>query len=326
MTEWPIDWRSVVDEAIRRRKEEGLTQRALADLAGVSTPTLNAFEQGEVRLQFERVIAILEALGMFQRPGAPDSFAAFVHKAHRRWGELVAPLPADHPARQPLGHSEQAYELIGLPEVLPPRALKILLSKTPRTSGWPPFWIPTRIDLRPTIEDGLVECWLGRPESDRVFDDAAHSDFWRIDGEGRAYLQRGYQEDGRDSLAPGTFFDLTLPIWRTAEVLLHAAALARLIGGNAETAVSLTTRYTGLEGRGLVSWAQPGLRAGLGEHHRARSARVDLDIITDVGKIETELVSIVDLFLEPLFERFDGYQISTQVVEEQIAALQRQQR
>lgn len=30
MTEWPIDWRAVVDEAIRRRKREGLSQRTLA--------------------------------------------------------------------------------------------------------------------------------------------------------------------------------------------------------------------------------------------------------------------------------------------------------
>ena len=40
MTDWPIDWHATVDEAIRRRKEEGLSQRSLAALAGVSLPML----------------------------------------------------------------------------------------------------------------------------------------------------------------------------------------------------------------------------------------------------------------------------------------------
>lgn len=326
MTEWPLDWRALVDEAIRRRKSEGLSQRSLADLAGVSPPTVNAFEQGEVRLQFERVIAILEALGLFIRPGAPDSFAAFRHNARRRWEELVAPLPADHPSRQPLGHFEQAYEIIGIGAKPTARALTRLLGRVPATSGWPPFWVPTRTDLRPTVVDGLVECWLGRPDVDRVFDDAAHSDFWQVSRENQAYLRRGFQEDGRDNLEPGTIFDLTLPIWRTAEVLIHAAHLARALGGNEETVVHLTARYAGLEGRELISWAQPLLRTVLDERFRARSSRADLDMRTDVEKIETELEAVVDFFLEPLYERFDGYRPTGELVTSQIAELRRHQR
>ena len=33
MTEGPINWRAVVDEAVKRRKTEGLTQAGLAALA-----------------------------------------------------------------------------------------------------------------------------------------------------------------------------------------------------------------------------------------------------------------------------------------------------
>jgi transcriptional regulator with XRE-family HTH domain len=326
MTEWPIDWRAVVDEAIRRRKNEGLSQRSLADLAGVSPPTVNAFEQGEVRLQFERVIAILEALGLFLRPGAPDSFAAFRHNARRRWDELVSPLPDDHPSRQPLGHFEQAYEIIGLDQTPSPRALKLLLEKIPKTSGWPPFWVATRSDLRPTTDEGLVECWLGRPGTDRAFDDAAHSDFWQVSRAAQAYLRRGFQEDGRDNREPGTIFDLTLPIWRTAEVLLHAARLARVLGGHEETVVHLTARYAGLEGRELISWAQPLLRTVLDQRYRARSTRIDLEIFTDVFKIENELEAVVDVFLEPLYERFDGYRLTDELVSSQLADLRRAER
>lgn len=77
MTGLPIDWRQVVDEAIRRRKADGLTQRDLAALAGVSLPTVNQFEQGEINLRFERVVAILDAVGLFVQPGRSDSLQSF---------------------------------------------------------------------------------------------------------------------------------------------------------------------------------------------------------------------------------------------------------
>lgn len=324
MSEWPIDWRALVDEAIRRRKREGLTQRSLAELAGVSAPTVNAFEQGEIRLRFERVIAILEALGLFVQPSQPDSFSAFRHNARRRWEELVALLPEDHPSRQPLGHSEQSYALEGLDQVPGTRELRNALAHIPKSSGWTPFWVPTRPELRPVVEEGLIECWLGRPDTERHFTDAAHSDFWRVSPDGYAYLHRGFQEDGPDNLEPGTIFDLTLPIWRTAEVLLHAANLARALGGDDETGIHLTGRYTGLEGRELINWAKPLLRSVLDDRYRARSSRVDLDVRTNAGKVETELERVVHAFVEPLYERFDGFQPSIELVASQVAELRRQ--
>lgn len=85
MTEWPIDWRAVVDEAIRRRKREGLSQRTLAELAGVSPPTVNAFEQGDTNLRFAGIVAILQALGLFIHAGDADALETFVYDARRRW-------------------------------------------------------------------------------------------------------------------------------------------------------------------------------------------------------------------------------------------------
>jgi hypothetical protein len=237
----------------------------------------------------------------------------------------VRPLPEDHPARQPMGFSEQAYALGGLEKPPTSRALQRALAEIPKSSGWTPFWVPAREGLRPSFGEGVVECWLGRPEIDRMFNDPAHSDFWQVSREGFAYLHRGYQEDGPDNLEPGTIFDLTLPIWRTAEVLLHAANLAQALGGDRETTVHLSVRYTGLEGRELISWTKPLLRTVIGERHRARSGRVDLDILTDVEKIETELENVVSLFLDPLYQRFDGYTISTDLVAHQVAELRRQQ-
>jgi transcriptional regulator with XRE-family HTH domain len=324
MSDWPIDWRTVVDEAIRRRKAEGLTQRGLAALAGVSAPTVNAFEQGDIHLRFERVVAILEALDLIVQPGRPDSFQAFIHGARRRWEELTARLPKEHLSRQPLGHSEQAYCIEHLPKSLPLERLRDALSKIPKSSGWTPFWVPTRPDIRPTVQDGLLECWLGKPDIDRQFNDPAHSDFWQVTRQGFAYLQRGYQEDGPDNLEPGTIFDVTLPIWRTAEVLLHASNLARALGAEDNAPIRFVGRYTGLEGRELISWAKPLLRHLLDERFRARSTKVDLDVVTTAQEIDNALEAVVAEAIAPLYERFDGYRPPVELIETQIAELRRQ--
>jgi transcriptional regulator with XRE-family HTH domain len=59
-----LNWQSLIEEAIKRRKEQSLTQEQLAVLAGVSKPTLNAFEQGKISITLENAIKILRALGM----------------------------------------------------------------------------------------------------------------------------------------------------------------------------------------------------------------------------------------------------------------------
>lgn len=321
MMKWPIDWREVVDEAIRRRKTEGLTQAGLADLAGVSRPLVVALEQGDINLRFERVVAVLDALGMFVQPGRSDSLQSFVHSARRRFAELTADLEPDHPSRQWHGHSEQAYAIEGVAELPTLGRLKQILSKAPKTSGWTPFWVPAKESIRPVIHDGMLECWLGRPSADRVFTDPASSDFWQIARDGTAYLQRGYQEDGLD-FEPGSFFDLTLPIWRTTEVLLHATWLAEQLGAEGGT-IRFIGRYTGLAGRELISWAKPGLRYVLEDRHRARADSVDLMTSANVGEIGENLEGIVRAIVRPLYERFDGFELSDALVAGQISELRR---
>lgn len=319
MSEWPLDWRALVDEATRRRKADGLTQKDLAALAGVSAPTVIAFERGEINLRLERVFAILDAVGLIVQPGAPDSLAAFLHAARKRWDDLVAALDDDDPARQPFGHSEQAYRIAGLDNLPPLGELRNILRHMPKTSGWPPFWVPTKESIKPVIRDGLIECWMGGA-TDRTFTDAAYSDFWQVSRDGTAYLQRGYQEDGRD-IDQGTIFDLTLPIWRTAEVLLHASSLADKLGGVAHTPIQYSARYTGLEGRELLAWAQPRNRYDLGDRRIARSPRADIVIETSSDEIENNLPSVTHRALAGLYERFDGFDMPLTLVQHQINEL-----
>ncbi|MBI4208976.1 MAG: DUF1488 family protein [Deltaproteobacteria bacterium] len=59
-----INWPAIVEEAKQRRKSQRLTQKRLAMLAGVSTPTISRFESGEKDVQLSSIVNILTVLGM----------------------------------------------------------------------------------------------------------------------------------------------------------------------------------------------------------------------------------------------------------------------
>ncbi len=59
-----LNWQDLIKEAIKRRKEQKLTQEQLAVLAGISKPTLNNFEQGKHSIKLESAIKILRVLGL----------------------------------------------------------------------------------------------------------------------------------------------------------------------------------------------------------------------------------------------------------------------
>jgi transcriptional regulator with XRE-family HTH domain len=61
-----LNWQGLIEEAIKRRKEQRLTQEQLAILAGVSKPTLNRFEQGKTTITLENAMKILKILGLMQ--------------------------------------------------------------------------------------------------------------------------------------------------------------------------------------------------------------------------------------------------------------------
>lgn len=322
MSIWPLDWSKLVDEAVHRRKAEGHTQKSLAAVAGVSVPTVNAFEQGDIKLRLEKVFHILDALGMIKFPDAPGTLAAFMRSARQRWDGLVAPLDAGHPSRQPLGHVAYAYAIDADVDV-PLGALRSELAHLRSTSGWPPFWVPTKEALKPIIRDGVVECWLGNPAADRAFSDAAHSDFWQVSGNLMAYLQRGYQEDGPSNLEPGTIFDLTLPVWRTAEFFTHILNLADALHLDADTRIAFETEYTGLEGRALVSWAAPLRRWTVGETHRSRTSAVQISMTTSLGELSRDLDTQVRNAVVPLYDLFDGFDASLEFVSAEVAEFQK---
>ncbi|MBS0234169.1 MAG: helix-turn-helix domain-containing protein [Proteobacteria bacterium] len=303
----PLDWRSVVGEAIRRRKEEGMTQKEHAALAGVSVPTIVAFDRGEVTLSLGKAFDILRVVGLVIEPDKAGTQGAFVQDAYKRWRELTASLPQTSPARFPDGWYRFDYALEGDLKELDLETFKKRLEEAvvPFT-GWPLFLFLTRHILEPHEVDDVIECWLkpGTDEFERALDNAAHCDFWRASPQGRAFIMRGYQEDTQDTFPPHTVFDTTLPIWRMAEALTHAKNLGRLIAEDPEKmTIRFRALYTGLSGRVLRSWANP-LADLFVEGGAARSDEASLETSISLLDVENDLAKAVHPLVASLFERF----------------------
>lgn len=62
-----LNWQNFVEEAVKRRKEQRITQEQFALLVGLSKPTVNAFEQGKTNIKLDSALKILNALGLVER-------------------------------------------------------------------------------------------------------------------------------------------------------------------------------------------------------------------------------------------------------------------
>ena len=176
--------------------------------------------------------------------------------------------------------------------------LKVALDATRgRETGWPPWWVPTREEIRPRPRNGGIECWF----RDNALREPGHADFWRAEPGVRMFLLRGYQEDEITG-EPGTTLDLTLPIWRVGESLLHAARMARYVEA---PEIRFLVHWTGLEGRELRTVAAP--ERMLPGGRVSQNDQISTYVQATPDEIDTRLPSVVEALVSPLFEVFDFF-------------------
>ena len=304
-----LNWPAIVEETLRRRKAEKLTQREHAALAGVSIPTMAAFERGETTLSLSKAFDILRVLGLIDDATAQGPQDAFVRDAFDRWRSLTKRLPKESVSRFPHGWHRFDYCIEGDLKSPGLKELADILGKSVIShTGWPLFLIPRQSEMATREVDGAIECWLGSDEAastNRFFRDAAHSDFWRATPQGRLFVIRGYQEDAQETFPPGTIMDTTLPIWRMGEALLHAEKFTALMRGGDSASITIRFRalYSGLSGRLLRSWASP--LAGIQiEGHAARGDEAMLDTVIPAENVSSRLSEHLFPLISSLYERF----------------------
>lgn len=195
--------------------------------------------------------------------------------------------------------------------------LNLLDANNPNYTGWH-VWLDSRgfadRSARPYVFKGAWEAFIASLEIDRI--DAI--DFMRLDPEGRFYLRRALEDDvssGFNAPAPMTALDFGLPVIRTAEAIAVGIAFAKAIGCLAEeTQLAFAFRWKELRGRQLTSWVRPQRYIS-----RGRSAYQD-EVLAFVNvPLDTPLSALgnfVNQVVQPFFEIFDGFALSSDVVEE----------
>jgi len=242
----------------------------------------------------------------------PRALASWERACRERLAGLAAETPelADAYGR---GAWSATYGLAGLSQRQSPRDLLAMLREVAgRETGWPAWWVPDRDGARPVPREGAVECWI----SDSVFGDTAHADYWKADPSGRLCLIRGYQEDSAmEELAPepGTRLDLTLPIWRTGECLMHAERLASRLEAST---IQFMMRWTGLEGRSLAALAARDRH--LTPTRPCRQREVISFVEVAPAQVRTEPADLVRELVSPLFECFDFFEPPPSIYAEEL--------
>jgi hypothetical protein len=194
----------------------------------------------------------------------------------------------------------------------PTRLMSLLQQNVGHETGWP-VW-NARIG-HPHSADGAIENWLPEP-SLRA---GGSADFWRATPDGRFFLLRGYQEDGDiPNVEPGTTLDLTLPVWRTGEALLHASRMAAALDA---PRVELMARWDGLLGRHLASVVSPHPLMTPSGPIGERVVETGIEARTDA--IEPNLPRLVRELVSPLFRAFDFFEPPPDLYERETANMRR---
>lgn len=248
---------------------------------------------------------------------ATDRVWRWYEASEARWQDIANAFPEGAPARLPHGHYAVGYELIhdDLKAIAGPALLDRLQAGVVRYTGWPPFWVPHVHDMAPYPYHDKIECTMAHGGQS----DPGHADFWRATPEGQFFLLRGYQEDARgEGQEQGTTFELTTPVWRMGEILLHAASMAEQFGVP-DAKVVFCVRWSGLEGRALVSHAN---------HHwydlENYSTRQDVfqtQITVQADQITDALPEIVDQLLRPLYALFNFFDLPPIFVANELARM-----
>ena len=296
------DWPDILEKCFDNREADigrflrrhlgGLTPEIVRGLSGALAGGLQPEETTEDRLRKyleeskERYSTVIEERGVQLPP-------------HGAW-EVGLLLIGDNPTHS----ANQDF-------------LNLLNSSNPRHTGWP-IWLDSRNfydeSTRPYVFEETWEALIVA-----LTPNLRHIDFMRLNPEGRFYLRRAFEDDILTHLPhspePMEYFDFVFPVERTAEALAVGIAFAKAMGCDPEeTQLAFGFRWTGLQGRKLTSWVEPT------RYLPPEGPAYQDGVITFVEvPLETPLSALgefVNQAVKPLFEVFDGFALSKDVVED----------
>jgi hypothetical protein len=296
------DWPTIVEVCFDNR-EADIGRFLRRHLSGLKSETVREF-------------AAVMAKGMEPETSVEDLLKEYLQEGTERFQKVNDERAVNLPAH---GTWEVGLLILGnVPAHSANRQfLNLLDSSNPDYTGWP-VWLDSRgftdDNARPYVFDGVWEAFIASVGTGLI----DHVDFMRLDPRGRFYLRRALQDDISDrsqSPEPLKVLDFGLPVIRSAEAIAVGIAFAKAMGCDAEnTVLSFAFRWTRLRGRELGSWAQPGRYVSPG-----RKAYQDEVVVFVNVPLDTPLSALseyVNQVVQPLYEVFDGFTLSKDVVED----------
>lgn len=297
------DWRELVEICFENREADiGRFLRRHLGQGGVSTlaEALSAATAKTPSIEDRAVEAM--AIGEARRDKAfADNYEGALD-AFNQFGAYSVALVFD-PIRE--GHTDQKF-------------LNIIGSANPQLTGWP-VWLDSRgftdRSAAPKMLDGVWQAFIVNLARGWF----SHLDFQTMDAQGSFYLWRLLDDDQTDKVEPLTQLDPLLAIYRVAEILAVGLAFAKALGQPEDSKLGFLFKWTKLNGRKLDAWANRGAYFSPGR--TAYDAEVTSFVEVPLNTPVSALAPVLSQAIAPLMRSFDGYEVSTQVVEQQMQRL-----
>jgi hypothetical protein len=195
--------------------------------------------------------------------------------------------------------------------------LRMLYASNPNYTGWP-VWLNserfTDESSHPFVHDRVWEALLvslGRGRGD-------HIDFFRFDPMGRFFVRRSLEDDigaSEKQPPPLSQLEFSLAILRTAETVAVGLAFAKAMGCNPEeTTLFYRFGWDKLKDREIGSWAD--FRRYILPGRKAYQDNVQSSVEIPLDSPLSRVGDYVKILVDPLFEVFDGIEISQGVVDD----------
>lgn len=291
------DWPSIIEVCFDNREAD--IGRFLRRHLGGLTPEVVQGALGSI------------ASGLQPEVTTKDRLQSYLQESAERYSTVVEEREVQLPSH---GAWEVGLLLIG---DIPPHSvnqafLNLLNANNPRYNTSWPIWQDSRIfpdEFKPRPSENAWEALIVTLDPPLPY-----IDFMRLGPEGRFYFRQALYEDMRD-LEPMKYLDFTIPIKKAAEAIAVGIAFAKAMGCDVEkTQLAFGFRWTKLNGRELVSWIEPTryLRPIGSAYQDGVSVFVEVPLETPLSA----LGEYVNQAVKPLFEIFNGFELSQDVIED----------
>jgi len=198
--------------------------------------------------------------------------------------------------------------------------LRKIANNAPRISGWSPWVVllgSRTVGDHPQVNNGTLESFIDYHQGGFS---GPHLDYWSIDPGGKLYHIRALEDDfisrrrGYDNIKTGMYLDFFLQISRVAEGIAIAVSISQTLGFDSETTqLKFATRWQGLAGRELCSWAETS--RCFGTWGIAVQSEFVHTVLIPLNVAKGDIHEYVKPIIDNLFAIFGGTEIEGSVIQ-----------